>query len=509
MAIRNKLDHSRPFDRWRINDHKEITRVEELVFLAVKPTALKVSDIPKFRIHLKMILLDLLVAYKSDPKLYIAISRDKNRYGAGTRYGALHMSYRYTTTVLDNLTISGFIEQHKGFYDVAGRISRIKSKPKLKKLFDQHRLSLYMVQRPEDTKLIYLRDSDGNDTNYTDSGMTTCYRNSLRLINQLMAEHYIDLRMTDSLYREMLRDLLKRNDEEKKRWKPKKGKAHPYRVTSVDLSRNQLKRIFIDGSWELGGRFYRAWWQGIPSKYRKYIHINEHSTIELDYKQMHPTILYAICGEELVDDPYTLEGFPADARGDLKVVLNTMINAADPASAKKSLQYGMPAASLPNGYTSLDDVFAAFKTKHKLIADYFFSDYGKKLQYFDSLIAEDVMLVLHRHGVPCLPVHDSFIVAAKYEQLLYEVMCIVFEFYIGYQPQIKKDKTIYDVMKNKPILSTDDVVTSILEMKRDQETGKGIYSKYQQRKTEWYEATNTPEPMMISTKICGMDLPQE
>ncbi|CAA0093275.1 Uncharacterised protein [Halioglobus japonicus] len=259
MPVRNKLDHSRPFDRWRISDHKEVKRVEGLVFLTLQRKGLKVSDTAKFRSHLKMILLDLLVAYKSDPKLYIAISRDKNNYATDTRYQALHMSYHYTTSVLDSLAANGFIEQHKGFNDVVARITRIKSKLKLTKLFDKHRLSLFMVQRLEKTKLIYLKDFEGNEIGYTDNGMISSYRENLRSINRLLATHYIDLRMTDTMYRQMLRDLVNRNDQEKKRWKPKRGIVSPFRMTSVDLSRNQLKRIFLDCSWELGGRFYGPW----------------------------------------------------------------------------------------------------------------------------------------------------------------------------------------------------------------------------------------------------------
>ncbi|CAA0108557.1 Uncharacterised protein [Halioglobus japonicus] len=247
------------------------------------------------------------------------------------------------------------------------------------------------------------------------------------------------------------------------------------------------------------------WWQGIPKNYRKYIRINERSTVELDYKQIHPTILYAMQGEQLAEDPYKLDGFSDADRDDLKTVLNTMLNAADPASAKKSLQYGMPARSLPPGYTNLDDVFSAFKAKHSSIAAYFFSDYGKRLQYFDSLIAEDVMLVLHHYGAPCLPVHDSFIVSAKHEQLLYEAMCRVFKYHVGYQPQIKKDKTVFDVMKSKTILSNEEILASIQQLKSDQETGTDIHSKYLQRKTEWYEANGTQGAIIISTDIYVVD----
>lgn len=489
MPIKNKLDHSRPFDRWRISDHKNVKQVEAIVLEKIKTKGITFADKPKFRKHLRMLLLDLMVSYLFDPKQYIAISRDKNKYIEGTRYNALYMSYRYTIAALESLVKFKFIEQHKGFNDaVSGksRVTRIKAKPNLIELFKDHKLKKYMVKRIPDTKLIYLKDENGNDLNYDDSGFTISCRDNLQKINSMLSESYIDLRITDTLYRELLRDLAERNEKEKKRWRPKKGKEISFRLTTVDFSRNQLKRIFTDGAWDKGGRFYSVWWQSIPSKYRKYIRINERSTVELDYKQMHPTMLYALCGNELVEDPYTLKGFDEKSRGDLKVVLNTMINAADPISAKKSLQYGMPKASLPDGYDSLDDVFDAFVDKHKVIVDYFFTDYGKTLQYFDSIIAEDVMLVLHRLGVVCLPVHDSFIVDFRYEQVLRAAMDVVFKYHVGQIAQIKKDKTIYDVMKRKAELDMQGEIKSLQQIKLDNETGEGKYSMYHQRKAEWY-----------------------
>ncbi len=488
MPTENKLDHSRQFDRWRLSDHKNVKQVEDVVFSKIKPKLITVPDMKKLRTHFKMILLDLIVAYLTDPKLYIAISRDKNRYVKGTRYRALYMSHLYTMAALDCLYESGYIEQHKGFQDVVNRMTRIKSKPKLIKLFKLHKLESYMINCEPDTKLIYLKNEDGKDIEYEETGYTKMIRSNLIKINSLLADSNIDLRITDTMHSQILRDLAVKNDEEKKRWRPLKGKANPYRMVTVDFSRNQLKRIFIDGVWDKGGRFYSVWWQSIPSKYRKYIRINERSTVELDFKQMHPTILYSLYGEALKDDPYTLDGFDKDSRGDLKIVLNTMINAADDTSAKRSLQYGMPKASLPDGYDSLDDVFEAFKTKHSVIADYFFTGYGKSLQFIDSVIAQDIMLKLNNYGVVCLPVHDSFIVASTHEQLLRDVMHRVFKARVGQIAQIKKDKTIYNGMKRAPELSGDDTIKYLEQLKHDGETGDGIYSKYHQRKTEWYMA---------------------
>ena len=64
--------------------------------------------------------------------------------------------------------------------------------------------------------------------------------------------------------------------------------------------------------------------------------------------------------------------------------------------------------------------------KHHAIEDAFYSGQGLRLQYIDSQLAEQVMLHFANKGVPVLPVHDSFIVAAQHEQELVAVMKRVF-----------------------------------------------------------------------------------
>ena len=39
----------------------------------------------------------------------------------------------------------------------------------------------------------------------------------------------------------------------------------------IDLTRRMLVRIFSNGRFDQGGRFYRGWWENVPSEYRRYI----------------------------------------------------------------------------------------------------------------------------------------------------------------------------------------------------------------------------------------------
>ena len=68
---------------------------------------------------------------------------------------------------------------------------------------------------------------------------------------------------------------------------------------------------------------------------------------------------------------------------------------------------------------------------------------GLTLQYEDSQIAEDVMLQMAERGAVVLPVHDSFIVRASYEQELIEVMNEAFGRKYGIKPVMKTKVTVY------------------------------------------------------------------
>jgi hypothetical protein len=500
MPVKNELDYSMPFKRGLKSDDPRVIELVNKVNDALFAKGLVVSSPNTFKLVLMKVILNLLAAYKNDPKLYVSVSRDRNRYKKGARHKSQHIVYEYIIEVLDSMKDFGFIDHPTGFYDEdnSSRMSRIKAKPKLIKLFDKYQLSITMVKHDPNREIIVLKDSDGEVIPYQETVTTRLYRSSLIPINIRLEIADLDLPIPDVMHSELLRHLAKGN-KDKRRRKPKskknKTKPNPHPIVTVDFTQKQLKRVFIEGDFELGGRFYGGWWIGIPSKYRKYIRIDGRSTVELDYSQMHPTILYAMVDEVLIGDPYMLEGFDKKHRNKLKVVWNTMVNSPNAGVAKKSLQYDMPKASLPDGYDDLDDVFEAFQKKQVVISGYFFSDYGKKLQYFDSAIAECVMTVLLACDAVCLPVHDSFIVDYRHEELLCHVMEWAFRVHVGVQPKIKKDKTIFDVKKTIDQLpSPEDMVALIEQVKIEGETGKDPFSRFHKRRADKDNATTNIEP---------------
>jgi hypothetical protein len=243
-------------------------------------------------------------------------------------------------------------------------------------------------------------------------------RENLKLFNKKIARTRITLDISDEEF-----EKLEKQISSEKSPNPRK----------IDFSNIQLHRIFNNSSFELGGRFYNGWWQQIPRDYRKYIAIDYKHVAELDYSGLHIRILYAREGLEPPDDPYNIEGFDRD---DLKTALLIILNAQDKNKAIKAINR--------EGISQAKHIVAALVSRHNSISKYFYSGEGLKLQYLDSMVAEQVMLTMLKHGATVLPVHDSFIVRASYSDELEVVMERIFEAIFGKIARIKPKLTSYE-----------------------------------------------------------------
>ena len=65
----------------------------------------------------------------------------------------------------------------------------------------------------------------------------------------------------------------------------------------IDYTRKRLCRIF-SGDFKSGGRFYKGWWQEMPSELRPHITIDGEAASELDYGGQHLLLLYALKDHE-------------------------------------------------------------------------------------------------------------------------------------------------------------------------------------------------------------------
>lgn len=206
-------------------------------------------------------------------------------------------------------------------------------------------------------------------------------------------------------------------------------KDRPHRLLEC-----RVVRIF-NRDWEHGGRLARS--EAMILKGRRYarsfIKIGGADVAELDYSGMHLRMLYHLIGRDMKSDPYVL--FPkqsADMRKIAKKVNLVCINALDKSKAlyaiKKELE--KKGLRLPRGLT-ISDVMQRFMEVHAPIQEYFFSGVGLLLMCHESHIARSIMDYFSKRGIPCLPIHDSFVVPAEYEDELHMMMIKAYKWEMG------------------------------------------------------------------------------
>ena len=156
----------------------------------------------------------------------------------------------------------------------------------LRELFNELEGHPAITLKPNlDIQTILLRDrADGRNVlvPYDEDKDTEQWRANLRKINECFSRHILDLRIKDTEIKELQERLL--GDDEKE---------------PIDLTKKVLVRIFNNHSFEQGGRFYRGWWQNVPSEYRKHITIDSKNTVEFDFSQLNPNIVYSAHNLEL------------------------------------------------------------------------------------------------------------------------------------------------------------------------------------------------------------------
>jgi hypothetical protein len=266
------------------------------------------------------------------------------------------------------------------------------------------------------------------------------YQSKLEKVNALVREHEIDYRP-------------------KSRWNGEYTKHVP--LFPILVAR-------FTESFDLHGRLYTdgpAGHQGLTKDERRTIRFDGHPSVELDYGSFHCRMLYHLKGIDHPRDPYALwEETTEPMRLLAKVAINTLINADSPASAVSSCNNAMnhhtepkdkegprkrktgkkldDARHLYDAYKAtglkFDDVIDLAMRRHPRIADQFGKDMGIRLMRIDSEIALNVAFRLSRRCIPCLPVHDSFIVPKAHTTLLKRLMISEYRKQVGEHTPVVK-----------------------------------------------------------------------
>ncbi len=361
----------------------------------------------RFEYAVRYILSDLWKASKCIPLRSCLINLRSGFYSENPRYRDPNLTYRQVKSVFETMLSMRLIEiTQEGYYDkvrMEGSLTCYTARDEL-----QDRL-LHLKGHPAislkpnlDNEIVLLRNIvDGRKQliNYEDTYKTVIYRENLRKINKCFSRHFSDLRIKDKEIPNLVSKLQTHSDKQ-----------------PIDLSSRTLVRIFSNGSFKEGGRYYRGWWQNVPSEYRKHITIGGKKTKEYDFSQLYPHMIYFTHHLEIGrEDAYNrvLDGQHRDI---VKEAFNAMIQASTP------LQNCPSDLNLDPIEMSWPELKAKFLNAHKPIAHLFFTGLGNKLQFEDSCIAENVMLHFTKMNAPALPVHDSFIMHYAYGGELEEAM---------------------------------------------------------------------------------------
>ena len=410
-------EYSIQFDQY-LEFRTDNALINDLTLVVLDGLAMDRVNRNAYKVTIGKILVNLFVAWKNNKDKVVGFSRNKTFWYAKNPmdnrfYNNPSLGFATVTKSLDVLVAKKWvIKTTEGFYykeEKHGRTTRYKASKKLCDAFVEHGLTLAMVRREDSKKSVILRSKKPKKTpkNLRPRGKNIGYKSNkkiiqmeknLEVINWALEKAHIDLFIT--------------RDEEKQinRRLTKKAQREEGNIREIQYQDKSLQRIF-NVDFEHGGRFYGGFWQQIPSEYRDRLTIHNHLTGEIDYSQIHPTILYNKIGQPMVDelhrpiDPYS---FDDENRKSNKKVFNTMLNSKNFKECEWACSHN-DGFVLPKKYKTWEDFLNHIQTFHKPISDYFFTGYGLKLQRLDSDICETVLMEMFSVGKIVLPVHDSFV----------------------------------------------------------------------------------------------------
>jgi hypothetical protein len=413
---RHDPHHSRPLEVHRWSDHPEVRNLTDEIwdaYFAAEFGRTGRGKRPKThpKLQLRVLLLDLYVAWVDDPTLSIGVAMNHTAYDAGSRYNAVHISPIICKLIRHAVAVGliGFWRGSEG----AGMVSRIWAEAPLVEAFKRARFGVLDIGRFPDEECIILSRGKGQWIPYDDTAEIVEQRSRLRAYNKLLHRTFIDI---PSLDRPMVELKSEAGDE-----KPS--------VVRIDQNDKFVRRIYYRGTWDFGGRFHGGFWQRLPGDWRKRIYIDDRPVCEDDYKGMHLALLYGLAGYRCPGDPYQLDELasdfaPEEMRKWIKSLVLVSINARDEKTAFLAFRSDQPTGSPAKHFTdkTLKVMLDEFRRVHPLIADRLCSDAGVDLMAVDGRIAARVIDHFTARDVPVLTIHDSFLCNIQHAAELRSVM---------------------------------------------------------------------------------------
>ncbi|MBS1495078.1 MAG: hypothetical protein JST55_16350 [Bacteroidetes bacterium] len=185
----------------------------------------------------------------------------------------------------------------------------------------------------------------------------------------------------------------------------------------------------------------------LRNELRAELYINGKPTIELDYKSLHPKMLYDLRQIKLPSnfDPYEVRAnLTKDQRSAYKRLFLVMINAKDKNGAINA--FGDKIRDDEDLFNTVGD--NKFKTRlqmvdeliahNKQIEEDLFTEKCHELTNHDSNMAHEILMSFAKRGILVLCIHDSFVIDEQYEDELRMKMEEVYKGKFGNLPIIEK-----------------------------------------------------------------------
>ncbi|TCQ07667.1 hypothetical protein C8J34_104128 [Rhizobium sp. PP-F2F-G36] len=368
---------------------------EELSILLDIPA----MDTPTEQEVAEAIVADAIVSAHLYPDRRISYSRRAEYWAKRVRYAGKGFNRDTVTKAVDRLVEKGILIDHD-------------RRPPGKRGVQSSYLPNPMLTAFEMPKLnrrrgenLILKDDSGNLLGYKDTPDTRDKRFMLEKVNGLLSrtEFRID----------------REGVVEEGQWL----RIDDYLVSPTSTA---MHRVY-NGGWTLGGRFYGSFWMNMPGNDRRHILIDDRETLEVDYDQLHARIVYAWAKKKLVGDAYVIDGFE---RKIAKRAFFIIVNARSYLAAKGAVAEFLTEKNLDPKLAG--KLIKAMKERHHEVGEYFHTGCGLKLQNLDSQMAEYVLRVMTiQKGIPCLPIHDSFIVPEGQVKNLVRAMKTAYEKFVG------------------------------------------------------------------------------
>lgn len=378
---------------------------------------LRQADAERRRLTVEVLLANIVASalHSINPDRPVIVSFHK------PRYTALDLSYPAMSLVRDTLLEGGLIGYREGFFQRSqGKdlrecrlAARLRALPALRDLMARFGIERRAVGiRPK--RLIKLNKEEpgaGAEPAYVLASEVTLARINARIAAA-------DLAIPDEVWGRV-------------RVSAGGGAAEedPTRLYQGDQTAKALRRVFTH-NWYNGGRLYGVWWQGLAAHDRRLLTIDGEPTVECDFKNLHPILLYRVLGKQLDFDPYDLPPYSRDL---CKETFQRLMNRS-PSQGGASIK--RPKVFAPPEHISYAKFLQEYKCHLDEVAAYFGGGIGLTLQCLDSEIALTILEKLDAAGITALPVHDSFIVQARHREVLASTMRAVFAGRYGAEPQL-------------------------------------------------------------------------